>query len=79
MGLAGVGLYPLALSLLMPVFMYSIVMEKEERLIEIMKMNGLKMGNYWIMNYLFNLMIYTIAASVFFIFGYTTTDLPFFT
>ena len=27
--------------------MYSIVLEKEEKLIEMMKMNGLKMINYW--------------------------------
>jgi hypothetical protein len=27
--------------------MYSIVLEKEERLIEMMKMNGMKIINYW--------------------------------
>ena len=45
--LAGGSLYPLSLSLLLPVFMYSLVLEKEDKLIEMMKMNGLKIVNYW--------------------------------
>jgi hypothetical protein len=49
--LAGASLYPLSLSLLLPVFMYSIVLEKEERLIEMMKMNGMKIINYWTVIY----------------------------
>jgi len=39
--ITGASLYPLALGLLLPVFMYSIVLEKEERILEMMKMNGL--------------------------------------
>lgn len=46
--LAGASLYPLSLSLLFPVFMYSIVLEKEDKLIEMMKMNGLRIVNYWL-------------------------------
>lgn len=45
--IAGASLYPLSLSLLLPVFMYNIVSEKEEKLLEMMKMNGLKIINYW--------------------------------
>lgn len=48
--LAGASLYPLSLSLLLPVFMYAIVLEKEDRLIEMMKMNGMKIFNYWTVN-----------------------------
>ena len=39
-GLAGACLYPIALGLLLPIFMYVIVLEKEEKLLEMMKMNG---------------------------------------
>ena len=39
----GASLYPLALSLLLPIFMYVIVLEKEEKLLGMMKMNGMRM------------------------------------
>lgn len=45
----GAMLYPLSLSLLLPVFLYAIVLEKEERLLQMMKMNGMKMKDYWIL------------------------------
>ena len=44
---AGGPLYPLSLSMLLPVFLYAIVLEKEEKLIEMMKMNGMRIINYW--------------------------------
>jgi hypothetical protein len=59
--------------------MYSIVLEKEERLIEMMKMNGMKIINYWAVNYIFFFMMYTITATIFMLFGYLILDLSFFT
>jgi len=44
--ITGASLYPLSLSLLLPIFMYIIVLEKEEKLLEMMKMNGMKMKDY---------------------------------
>jgi len=67
--IGGGSLFPIALSLLLPVFMHTIVMEKEERLREIMKMNGLKMKNYWIVNYLFSFGLYVTSTLIFIIFG----------
>ena len=69
MSLSAATLYPIALSLLLPVFMYSIVLEKEERLREIMKMNGMKMINYWVINYLWSMMLYIISVMIFILFG----------
>ena len=40
-------LFPISLSLLFPVFMYALCIEKEEKLLEMMKMNGLRIGYYW--------------------------------
>lgn len=77
--LAGASLFPLSLSLLLPVFMYSIVLEKEERLIEMMKMNGLKMRNYWFVNYLYSFALYLIMVAIFFGFGFGGLRLSFFT
>ena len=45
---AGYVVYPVLFSLSLPVFLYNIVLEKESRLIQNMKINGLKMSNYWI-------------------------------
>ena len=53
--LTGSFLYPVALSLLLPIFLSSLVLEKEEGLRGMMKMNGLKMRNYWIVHYIWNL------------------------
>ena len=77
--LAGASLFPLSLSLLLPVFMYAIVLEKEERLLEMMKMNGMRMRNYWSVTYLFNFSMYFLMIAIFFIFGFLFLELSFFT
>ena len=48
LNIAGGSLYPISLSMLLPVFLYAIVLEKEEKLIEMMKMNGMRIINYWL-------------------------------
>jgi len=65
----GGNIYTIALSLLFPVFLQAIVMEKDERLREMMKMNGLRMKNYWIANYITSITLYIIAVSSFIFFG----------
>jgi hypothetical protein len=67
--------FPLCMSMGLPVFLYQIVLEKETRLIENMKINGMKMSNYWKINYLFNLVFYMITALIFLFFGMTVFDL----
>lgn len=62
-------LYPVSISLLMPMFMYTIVLEKEFRLIEIMKINGLKMTYYWTSLFIQNFIIYFITIILFVVFG----------
>ena len=61
--------YPMSLTLLMPLFMYNIVIEKERQLIEIMRINGLKMRNYWISYFIFNYILYLITVIFYIIFG----------
>ena len=65
MNLASGIFYPLAVSLLMPLFMHSIVLEKENKLIEIMKINGLKLRYYWLSNLLLNYLLYMITMVIF--------------
>ena len=72
----GASLYPLALSLLLPIFMYVIVLEKEEKLLGMMKMNGMRMREYWLMTFIFSVVI---TFLLFFLFGFFVLELDFFT
>lgn len=76
--LSGSSLFPLSLSLLLPVFMYAIVLEKEERLLEMMKMNGMRMRIYWLVAYIFDFLLYLLMAIIFLLFGFFILDLSFF-
>lgn len=67
-------LFPISLSLLLPVFLYLIVLEKEEKLIQMMRMNGMKMKNYWLVNFVFSFAVSVITNLVFFLFGYFFMD-----
>ncbi|KAN0029592.1 hypothetical protein ACTA71_007723 [Dictyostelium dimigraforme] len=58
--LLGGSFYPFALSFIMPLYIYSIVYEKQEKLRDLSLMMGLKIRNYWFMTYIFNFLIYTI-------------------
>jgi len=77
--IVGASLYPIALSLLLPVYMYSIVLEKEERLQEMMKMNGMKIKYYWFVNYLWDFTLFMIACLIFMFFGSFILETSFFT
>ena len=48
--------------------MYAIVLEKEDRLIQIMKMNGLEMWKYWGTNFVFNMFLYYVMVIIFYLF-----------
>eukprot|EP01119_Soliformovum_irregulare_P016294 TRINITY_DN4697_c0_g1_i1.p1 TRINITY_DN4697_c0_g1~~TRINITY_DN4697_c0_g1_i1.p1 ORF type:complete len:870 (-),score=220.23 TRINITY_DN4697_c0_g1_i1:30-2567(-) len=58
-------LFPMALSLLLPNFVYGIVDEKQLKLRELMKMMGMSMFKYWVMIYLFDMLLFAILAIVF--------------
>jgi hypothetical protein len=76
---AGSTFYPMAVSLLMPLFLYTIVLEKEGKLIEIMKINGMKMRFYWLSNFAFNFLLYSVTMIIFNLFGSICLGLSLFT
>lgn len=76
---AGSTFYPMAVSLLMPLFMYTIVLEKESKLIEIMKINGMKMRFYWLSNFTFNFLLYATTMLIFNLMGGPVLNLSLFT
>ena len=71
-------MFPLFLSLCLPVFLYTIVLEKEQRLIENMKINGLNMLNYWKVNFVFNFFMYLAIMTLYLGFGKFFAGLTFF-
>lgn len=60
---------PLTLILGFPTFLTNVVIEKERKLIEIMKINGLNMNNYWAVNYVFNYLYYLLTVFMLVLFG----------
>lgn len=58
-------LFPFALTFLLPVFMSIVVYEKEEKLRELMKMSGLQMRYYWLVNYAYNYLMYFVVVFAF--------------
>lgn len=63
----GSGLYPLGLSLLLPLLLYIVVSEKEEKQLEIMKMNGLNIKFYWINFFIVSFLLSMATSLVMFI------------
>jgi ABC-type multidrug transport system ATPase subunit len=78
----GVFFFPLVLSLLLPVFTYTIVLEKEYKMREMMKLMGMRMSYYWINTYIFQYLLYILSAIIFVIlcflfrFNIVTTTSP---
>ncbi|PVU88448.1 hypothetical protein BB560_006371 [Smittium megazygosporum] len=81
--LIGASLYPFGITFLISMFVLILVKEKEERILVMMRMNGLKYTNYYIAHYI-HFYILTIFASFFFLLSgkvfklemFTETSLP---
>lgn len=74
----GVFLFPIAMSMQMPVYLFLIVMEKEDKLREMMKSSGMSMNTYWFSNYLYFILLYT-CVFIFFYLGGLFIQMRFFT
>ena len=61
----GIVTFPTCLSLAMPIYLYNLVLEKELKLLENMKINGLKIQTYWKVQVVFNLMMYLLTCLLF--------------
>lgn len=63
--LIGLAVFPSCLCLGLPVFIYNLVLEKETKLLETMKINGMRMSYYWLVNFCFNFLIYVFTVAVY--------------
>lgn len=57
--------FPICLTISLPIFLANLVGEKEMRLVEIMKINGLKMKNYWIVSGIYNFLTYSVTMIIY--------------
>ncbi|TPX55599.1 hypothetical protein PhCBS80983_g05191 [Powellomyces hirtus] len=71
-GTIGRVLYPFALSFLLPIFTLVLVREKEDRVLMMMKMNGLKSSVYYMSHYITFFLLYCISAAIFLASGAAT-------
>jgi len=69
LNLVGALLYPVALNLSLPMFLYLLVMEKENRVKSLMEFHGMSNAAYVASNFVFFLFIYIVLASLFWICG----------
>lgn len=65
LNLVGAFLYPVAMNLSIPMFVYLLVMEKENRVKSLMQFHGMSNTAYIASNFLFCLFIYLVLASLF--------------
>ncbi|KNE54506.1 hypothetical protein AMAG_00477 [Allomyces macrogynus ATCC 38327] len=62
-------LYPFGVSFLLPIFVITLTREKEERILVMMKMNGLHEGIYWLAHALHFYVLHIICVVVFILTG----------
>jgi len=70
--------YPVLTALSLPIFMYNLVLEKEQKLLQNMKINGMRMSNYWFVTAVFNFGMYCLFVSCYYGFGRLCSGLSFF-
>lgn len=63
-------LYPFGVSFLLPIFTIVLVKEKEDRVLIMMRMNGLKPAIYYISQYITFYILYVVSAAIFLISGW---------
>jgi ABC-type multidrug transport system ATPase subunit len=62
---AGIALFPFAVSFLLPQYLYRLVLEKQTKLRVMMRIMGLYDATYWLVNYVLDFALYVIVAILF--------------
>ena len=73
-----INLFPCALCLGFPIMLFVLVLEKEQRIKQLLDVNGLKTTSYWAGFFLFNLMNLQLTLVLFLGLGYYWVDIEFF-
>lgn len=59
----------MALTLQLPIYLYILVWEKEEKLREMMKSHGMQMPAYYASHYIFSFALYSLVIAFFWLTG----------
>ena len=80
-GIAGLSIifFPVALSMGFPLLLYSLVLESEEKILTLLKINGLNTKVYWLSIYAFYFTLFTSITTIFSVLGWKYIDATFFT
>jgi hypothetical protein len=80
-GLAAMSIifFPVALSMGFPLLLYSLVLEEEEKILPLLKVNGLNTGRYWASIYIFYMILFTVTSTIFSVMGWSIITAAFFT
>lgn len=62
---AGIALFPFAVSFMLPLYLYRLVLEKQTKLRVMMRIMGLNNSSYWLVNYLLDFALYLVVALLF--------------
>lgn len=68
-GVIGVILFPFGVSFLLPIFAILLIQDKEQRILIMMKMNGMKVWTYYVSQYIVFTILYWISMTFFIIAG----------
>lgn len=71
-------LFPIALSLGLPIMLFVLVLEKEEKIKDLLQVNGLIEVNYWFGFLSWNFFILSLGTGVFMLVGYNYISISFF-
>lgn len=70
--------YPFAIGLCLPIILSSLAIEKEERIHDLLKTNGMSMFKFYLSNFAFWFVFCSIVTFIFFLGGYVILDDTFF-
>lgn len=70
--------YPFAIGMALPIILTSLAMEKEEKIQDLLKINGMSIGKYYLSNLLFWFVFLSILELIFFVGGYFMLEDGFF-
>lgn len=71
-------LFPSAMSLGIPIMIFLLVLEKEDKVKNLLQVNGLREVNYWVSFLLWNFTILSITTLIFLAAGWTYIEIDFF-
>ena len=78
LSLITINMFPIALCLGFPIMLFILVMEKEEKIKDLLQINGLVTTNYWVIFFAYNFIVLQITTLIFLAVGRYWIEIDFF-